>query len=133
MWRQAKEEIEMLKEFWSNKFPSTDKIIQYLFGRKSKLFHLLNEELDVTYAECCRFLATFFTAAQVNLPPLRLYANSCIDTTGLMEEDEYMKIIKKINNMNTDDPNLDDDALWMRLEDCFNSVAKRTFLSKQGV
>ena len=132
VWCQGIVEIQMLKDFWNNKFPPTDSIIDLLFGKKSRLAHFFQEELDLSYADTCRFLATLFTAAEMNMPVSRLYEKSRIDTTGLMPQENYMKIIKRINNTNCNNPNPSNDALWMKLEDTFNSVAKKLFLLKRG-
>jgi hypothetical protein len=67
-----------------------------LLGPQSKLFQLLEEELSLTYEGYCRFLATFFAASSRSSPASRLLGDKRFDSTGMMEKDDYHKLIKQI-------------------------------------
>ena len=67
-YKQGKVEMEMFRKFWNNKLPSTDTLIDYLFGENSQLYHLLSEELHLSYEDYCRFMATFYTASEFKVP-----------------------------------------------------------------
>ena len=82
VWRQGRAEMEMLKQYYGNKMPPTNTIIESLFGSESKLFHLLNEELGLSFCDYCRFLATLFTAAELNV--LQLDSGPTIALTQLV-------------------------------------------------
>jgi hypothetical protein len=111
---------------WEEDHPSFDKLATRIFGSKSKLFQLLEEELSLTYETYCRFLATFFAASSRSLPASRLLQDIRFNSTGMMEKDKYHRIIKKIEVHRSGD-----ESLWMQIEDIFNSLAKKHFLSER--
>jgi hypothetical protein len=126
LWKQGKTEIGILRTVWEEDHPSFDKLATSIFGSKSKLFQLLEEELSLTYETYCRFLATFFAASSRSLPASRLLQDDRFNSTGMMEKDKYHRIIKQIEEQRSGD-----DSLWMQIEDIFNSLAKKHFLSER--
>jgi hypothetical protein len=126
LWKQAKTEIGILRTVWEEDHPSFDKLATSIFGPKSKLFQLLEEDLSLTYEEYCRFLATFFAASSRSSSASRLLEDNRFDYTGMMEKGEYYKLIKQIEEYRSGD-----ESLWMQLEDIFNSLAKKTFFQKE--
>jgi hypothetical protein len=126
LWKQAKTEIGIIRTVWEENHPSFDKLASRIFGPKSKLFQLLEEELSLTYEQYCRFLATFFAASSRSSPASRLLEDIRFNSTGMMEKNKYHQIIKKIEVHRCGD-----ESLWMQLEDIFNSLAKKHFLSKR--
>jgi len=131
LWKQAKTEISILRDYWGEDHPSFHELAANLYGEQSKLFHLFEEELQLDYETFCRFLATFYTASSLSIAAPRLYElNSRFDTTGLMEtKEEFMKIIRR---METIDEGNDGDSLWMKIEYAYNSEMRKIFLSKRG-
>jgi hypothetical protein len=87
---------------------------------------LLEEELSMPYEKYCRFLANFFAASSRSIPASRLLKDSQFDSTGMIAKDEYYKLIKQIEEHRSGD-----ESFWMQLEDIFNSLAKKHFLSKR--
>jgi hypothetical protein len=126
LWKQAKREIRILRAVWEENHPSFDKLATRIFGPKSKLFQLLEEELSLSYEKYCRFLATFFAASSRSIPASRLLKDNKFDSTGMIAKDEYHKLIKKIEEHRSGD-----ESLWMQLEDISNSLAEKHFLSKR--
>jgi hypothetical protein len=126
LWKQAKTEIGILRTVWEEDHPSFNTLATRIFGPKSKLFQLLEEELSMSYEKYCRFLATFFAASSRSSPATRLLEDGRFDSTGMMTKNEYYKIIKQIEEHRSGD-----ESLWMQLEDIFNSLAKKHFLSKR--
>jgi hypothetical protein len=126
LWKQARTEIGIIRTVWEEVHPSFDKLATRIFGPRSKLFQLLEEELLLSYEKYCRFLATFFAASSRSSPASRLLEDSRFDSTGMMEKGEYHQLLKKIEGMRSGD-----ESLWMQIEDIFNSLAKKRFLSKR--
>jgi hypothetical protein len=126
LWKQAKTEIGILRSVWEENHPSFDKLTTRIFGPKSKLFQLLEEELSLTYETYCRFLATFFAASSRSLPASRLLQDIRFNSTGMMEKGEYHQLLKQIEVKKSGD-----ESLWIQLEDIFNSLAKKHFLSER--
>jgi hypothetical protein len=88
---------------------------------------LLEEELSLSYEKYCRFLSTFFAASCRSSPASRLLEDNLFNSTGMMEKGEYYKLIKKIEEHRSGD-----ESLWMQIEDIFNSLAKKHFLSERN-
>jgi len=126
LWKQAKTEIGIIRSVWEEDGPSFDRLATRIFGPKSKLFQLLEEELSLSYEIYCRFLATFFAASSRSTPASRLLQDKKFDSTGMIEKGKYYKLIKQIEEHRSGD-----ESLWMQLEDIFNSLAKKHFLSKR--
>jgi hypothetical protein len=126
LWKQAKTEIGILRTVWEEDHPSFDKLATRIFGPKSKLFQLLEEELSLTYEKYCRFLATFFAASSRSSPASRLIQDDRFNSTGMMEKGEYHQLLKQIEVKKSGD-----ECLWMQIEELFNSLAKKHFLSKR--
>ena len=134
LWKSAKTEIGIVRESWGDETdPSFDDLASKIFGPNSKLFHLLKEELGdttMTYEVFCRFLATFYTGSMVSQPVPMLYDVNLFDTNGLMNsKEEYIRIYRQMETLGAGE---DDDTLWMKVEDCFNNLMKKTFLSRRG-
>jgi hypothetical protein len=126
LWKQAKTETGILRAVWEENHPSFNILATRMFGPKSKLFHLLEEELSLSYEIYCRFLATFFAASSRSTPTSRLLQDKRFDFSGMIEKDKYHRIIKQIEGHRSGD-----ESLWMQLEESFNSLAKNHFLSKR--
>eukprot|EP00536_Pseudo-nitzschia_multiseries_P009436 jgi/Psemu1/23175/gm1.23175_g len=99
LWKQTKTEFGIIRDAWGELHPSFDKLADSIFVPNSKIFHLIQEELDdITIKQFCRLLATFFTAAM-------------IEKHGAGQQG---------------------DTLWTLVEDCFNTMIVKMFLSKSG-
>jgi hypothetical protein len=127
LWKQAKTEIGILRAVWQEDHPSFNTLATRIFGPKSKLFQLLEEELSLTYEKYCRFFATFFAASSRSSPATRLLEDIRFDSTGMTEKGEYHRLLKQIEVKKSGD-----ESLWIQLEDIFNSLAKKHFLSKRN-
>jgi hypothetical protein len=127
LWKQAKTEMGILRDIWEENHPSFDTLATRIFGPKSKLFQLLEEELSLTYEKYCRFFATFFAASSRSSPATRLLEDIRFDSTGMMEKEKYHRVIKQIEGHRSGD-----ESLWMQIEELFNSLAKKHFLSKRN-
>jgi hypothetical protein len=64
VWKQAKEEINMLRSTWKKPNPGFDFLSDSVFGTTSKLAVLLMRELNISFPDHCRFLAMFFFASE---------------------------------------------------------------------
>jgi hypothetical protein len=126
LWKQAKTEIGILRTVWEEDHPSFNTLATSIFGPKSKLFQLLEEELSLSYKKDCRFLATFFAASSRSSPASWLLEDIRFDSTDMMEKGEYHQLLKKIEGMRSGD-----ESLWMQIEELFNSLAKKHFLSER--
>jgi hypothetical protein len=126
LWKQARTKVGILRTVWEKDHPSFNKLATRIFGPKTKLFQLLEEELSLLYEKYCRFLATFSAASSRSSPASRLLKDNRFDSTGMMEKDKYHRIIKQIEEERSGD-----ESLWMQLEEIFNSLAKKHFLSKR--
>ena len=131
MWKQAKTEIDIVRSVWEDEFhPSFDKLATNIYGPKSKLFQLFEEELELSYEQFCRFLATFYAASSRSTPASRLLEDENCNSTGLMKKEEYYRLIMKIKGL-CGVGNGDDDSLWIKLECLFNSFAKKKNFCKK--
>ncbi|OEU05679.1 hypothetical protein FRACYDRAFT_258686 [Fragilariopsis cylindrus CCMP1102] len=126
-WKQGRTEIGILRTVWGEDHPSFDTLATRIFGPKSKLYHLLDDELSLSYEKYCRFLATFFAASCRSTPASRLLDDHLFNSTGMMERGEYHRLIKLIEEHRSGD-----ESLWMQIEEIFNSLSKKHFLSKRG-
>ncbi|OEU17716.1 hypothetical protein FRACYDRAFT_238144 [Fragilariopsis cylindrus CCMP1102] len=127
IWKQGRTEIGILRTVWGEDHPSFDTLATRIFGPKSRLCHLLMEELSLSYEKYCRFLATFFAASSRSSPASRLLEDNRFDSTGMMESGEYYRLIRQIEEHRSGD-----ESLWMQIEELFNSLAKKHFLSERG-
>jgi hypothetical protein len=84
------------------------------------------EELSLSYEQYCRFLATFFAASSRSTPASRQLEANRFDSTGMMESGEYYRLIRQIEEHRSGD-----ESLWMQIEELFNSLTKKHFLSKR--
>ena len=128
VWKQAKAEIAMLRRFWEGDCsPSFDSLASSLFGPNSKLFHLLAEELDLSYREFCQFMATLYSAATFGVSASTLYDVDRFDTSGFMEKSVFLSVLRRVEMM---DASTAGDTFWMKAEEIFNScfVMKKTVL-----
>ena len=129
LWKQGKTEMGIMRKVWNKDHPSFEELAAIIFGPRSKLFHLMEEELDIEYKDYCRFLATFFTAAMVSVPAPMLFDTDLFNTTGLVVgKREFLQIYRKIDSIGAGK----DDTFWMAMEDCFNNLMKKMFLSERG-
>ena len=129
LWKQGKTEMGILRKVWNKDHPSFEELASIIFGPRSKLFHLMQEDLDMDYKEYCQFLATFFTAAMVSVPAPMLFDTDLFDTTGLVQgKSDFLRIYRKIDSVGAGK----DDTFWMAMEDCFNNLMKKMFLSERG-
>jgi antitoxin component HigA of HigAB toxin-antitoxin module len=126
LWKQAKTGIGILRTVWEVYHPSFNTLATRIFGSKSKLFQLLEEELLLTYEKYCRFLASFFAASCRSSPATRLLEDRRFNSTGMMKKGEYYKLLKQIEEHRSGDK-----SLWMQIEELFNSLAKTHFLSER--
>ena len=60
LWKQGKTEIGIIRAVFGEDHPSFNTLATRIFGPRSKLCHLLMEELSLSYEKYCRFLATFY-------------------------------------------------------------------------
>jgi hypothetical protein len=128
IWKQGKTEIGIIRTVWGEDHPTFDTLATRIFGPKSKLYHLFMEELSLSYEQYCRFLATFFAASSRSTPASRLLEDDRFDSTGMMEKKgEYYRLIKQIEEHRSGD-----ESLWMQIEELFNSLAKKHFLSERN-
>ncbi|OEU22028.1 hypothetical protein FRACYDRAFT_232182 [Fragilariopsis cylindrus CCMP1102] len=127
IWKQGKTEIGIIRTAFGEDHPSFGTLATRIFGSKSKLFQLLESELSLSYEKYCRFLATFFAASSRSSPAARLLEDDRFDSTGMMERGEYHRVIKQIEEHRSGD-----ESLWMQIEELFNSLAKKHFLSERG-
>jgi hypothetical protein len=81
LWKQAKTEIGIPRVVWEENHPSFNTLATRMFGPKSKLFQLLEEELSLSYEIFCRFLATFFAASSRSTPASRLLQDKKFDSS----------------------------------------------------
>ena len=93
---------------------------------------MLEEELELSYKQFCRFLATFYAASSRSAPASRLLEDDNYNSTGLMKKEDHYRLIKKIEGL-CGAGHGDDDSLWMKLENLFNSFAKKNFLSRRDL
>ncbi|OEU09246.1 hypothetical protein FRACYDRAFT_248581 [Fragilariopsis cylindrus CCMP1102] len=127
IWKQGKTEIRIIRTVWGEDHPTFDTLATRIFGPRSKLFHLFEDELSLSYEKYCRFLATFFAASSRSSPASRLLEDNRFDSTGMMEKMEYYRLIRQIEEHRSGD-----ESLWMQIEELFNSLVKKHFLSERG-
>ena len=124
LWNQGRTEIRILCKVWKKDHPSFDKLTTMIFGPHSKLFHLMAEELEMSYEKFYCFLATFFTAAMASVPAPILYDSDLFDITGLMaSKQDYLRIYRKIDKIGAGR----DTAFWMSMKDCFNNMMRKIY------
>ena len=101
--------------------------MELTYGQDSKLARVFKDELNLSYEEMCRFLATFYFSSSLGVPASHILNNLKFDsvTTGMMKHHKYQNILKQIEQLCGSD---DDESLWMSLEDCFNKHTKKYFL-----
>ena len=137
LWKQAKTEITIVRSIFEQHYPSSgnspsfNELATKIYGPEGRLFQLFQEELKLSYEQFCRFLATFYAASSRSQPASRLLDDNKFINPGMMKKEEYYRVTKKIEQSSGAGRG-DDDSLWMELEDCYNSFAKKNFLSKRN-
>ena len=124
VWNQARTEIKILRRRWGEDSPSFDSLADKIFGKKSRLFHLMVEELNLSYPEYCRFLATLFSGCSFSQSTSRLLYHRRFIKKGLTEPTNMLKIFRRIDSLS-----IGGETIWMKVESAFNSEIKDSFLS----
>ena len=75
-------------------------------------------------------LCYFYAAPSRSQPISRLLDNNKFVNPGMTKKEEYHQVIKKIEQSCGAGCG-DDNRLWIELEDCCNSFAKKIFLVKK--
>ena len=134
VFNQAKTEIiDILQKGWGEKAPSFTTLAENTFGKNSRLFRLLLIELELQYHSYCRFLATFFAACRRRVPVSQMLKDNKLDKTGLMEWNDYNKILRRIESIGGNDAvGSVGEPLWMKIEDTYNQEVKHKFLRHRG-
>ena len=109
-----------------------DKIISILYGPKSDVFRVFQDNLDLNYEQFSRFLASFYMSCKWSMNWRAMWNNKDLNTSGrgFMPPDEMDKIWDKINNFHHGTI-IGDETFWQLLEDACNKTYKK-FIPKKG-
>jgi hypothetical protein len=127
IWNQGRTEIGILRKKWGEPSPAFNTLAERTFGRKSRLFHLMIEELDLSFPTYCRWLASFFAACSRKQSVTQLLNDKRFDSTGFLNSTDNLNIFCRIESLS-----VGGETLWMKIERVFNIEMKDSFLSVRG-
>lgn len=95
-FKQAKIEVDIARKTWGTHSPTIDSLFKEVFGENGRLFHVMQEELQLTHDTFCKFMATFYFSSQLCVHVATVFESPWISTDLLLPLDQFTTILKKI-------------------------------------
>lgn len=123
-WEQCKKEVNFVRGKLQGLHvtPAVDRAFDLLFGIDSELFARFKTKISADFETHCLFMATFYFECSFSVTYRKLYEDTKVDTTDLMDVDAYLGMWEELDGLNKKQKYKE--RFWEEVEKAYNDTAK---------